>query len=475
MIEVGRCNIIVRNVDTNSKEYKSALMRYSLYDKVTHKYTFHAFYQYENDLYFPSSITVDEIKKLFPSKQIVVDYSKTAKAKSIDYVMKHTPRDSLQEQAISFLMKVRKDPETHQRFLSLETGKGKTYVTINAISKLKKRAMIIVDTLDLADQWKREFLNHTNLEEKDIVVLSGQESVDKQMVLPTGKIYIAIHRTLSNMISNDMLSIGKLMNKLGIGIRVFDESHVEYMNICRINSLSNVEYTIYLTATPSRSAYQDDSLYAKVFRHVPYFNGKELGSERYCKIIMCKMNTHPGLDDRIAARTKYGFNQAKWASYVANDGYQFLLEAIVKIFDNFKLVTRDKKVAIMLPTIELIKKIKDDLTIQYPGIDIGTFIGEISKNKRLDELGKKFILTNDKIFDKGIDVKDLEILILLVPISSAVKTEQIVGRLRDRKDYSSIVIDVTDIGFDECVRQSKLRKRFYKKRAKEIIEIKNIL
>jgi len=475
MIEVGRNNIIVRNVDPESREYKTAQMRYSLYDKVTHKYTFHAFYQYGNDLYFPSSIGLEEIRRVFPSKAVSVDYTKTAKAKPLEYTMLHAPRDELQEKAIAFLLRVRKDPETHQRFLSLETGKGKTYVTINAISKLKKRAMIIVDTLDLADQWKREFLNHTNLAAQDIVILSGQESIDKQMALPTGKVYIAIHRTLSNLISNDMTSIGKLMGKLGIGIRIFDESHVEYMNICRINSLSNVEYTIYLTATPSRSAYQDDSLYAKVFRRIPYFNGKELGSEKYCKVIMCKMNSHPGLDDRIAARTKYGFNQAKWASYVANDGYEFLLEALVKLFDSFKLISRDKKVAIMLPTIELIKKIKDDLTNQYPGIEIGTFIGEISKDKRLEELSKKFILTNDKIFDKGIDVKDLEILILMVPISSAVKTEQIVGRLRDRKDYSSIVIDVTDIGFDECVRQSKLRKRFYKKRAKEIIEIKNIL
>ena len=46
------------------------------------------------------------------------------------------------------------------------------------------------------------------------------------------------------------------------------------------------------------------------------------------------------------------------------------------------------------------------------------------------------------------------------------------GRLRDREGYSSILIDVTDFGFDECVRQSKLRKRFYKKHAKKIVEIK---
>lgn len=213
-------------------------------------------------------------------------------------------------------------------------------------------------------------------------------------------------------------------------------------------------------------------MYAKIFKQVPYFNGKELTDEKYHTVILYKWNSKPGLDDRIAVRTKYGFSQAKWAQYIYSDeGYESFLETVSDIFKQFSLATRGKKVAIMLPTIELIKKLKTDLEYLYPKLEIGTFIGEISKTKRLAELEKQIILTNDKIFDKGIDVKDLEILINFVPIGSLVKTEQIIGRLRNRENYSSILIDVTDTGFDECVRQSKLRKRFYKKKAKKIIEI----
>jgi superfamily II DNA or RNA helicase len=184
------------------------------------------------------------------------------------------------------------------------------------------------------------------------------------------------------------------------------------------------------------------------------------------------MDTHPALDDKLSIKTKYGFSIAKWARYVSTDGYEFLLEAAKNIFDIFKLIDRNKKTAIMLPTIELIKKLKTDLEDLYPGIDTGIFIGELNKDKREKELEHKFILTNDKIFDKGLDVKDLEILINFVPFGSLVKTEQIIGRLRNREGYSSILIDVTDIGFIECERQSKLRKRFYKKKAKKIIELK---
>jgi len=443
-----------------------------LYDKVYHKYTFSAFFENGDDLYFPSSITLIALQKIFPRDEVVLAYDTTAKAKTLQYNMIHPPRDDLQNAAIKFLMKMKHDTEMRQRFLSLETGSGKTYVTINCISQFKKKAMIIVDTLDLAAQWKREFLNHTDLIDSDIVILSGQDIVDKEIKKQTGKIYVAIHRTLGNMLTNDMNSVNILMNKLGIGIRVFDESHVDFGNICKINALSNVEYTIYLTATPSRSSFMDNSLYARVFSEIPYFNGKELSNEKYHTVVLYNMNTHPSLDDRFSVRTKYGFNQAKWSAYCEGDGYEHFLSAVNDIFQKFKLIERNKKTAIMLPTINLIKKLKTDLEDLFPGIEIGMFIGEIQKNKRLDELNKKFILTNDKIFDKGIDVKDLEILINFVPIGSLVKTEQIIGRLRNREGYSSILIDVTDVGFDECVRQSKLRKRFYKKKAKKIIENK---
>lgn len=276
------------------------------------------------------------------------------------------------------------------------------------------------------------------------------------------------------MLSSDVNSVNVMTNKLGIGIRVFDESHVEFGNICKINAFSNVDYTIYLTATPSRSSFMDNSLYAKVFSEVPYFNGKELSGEKYHTVVLYKMNTHPSLDDRLSVRTQYGFNSAKWSQYVAGDGYDLFLETVSDLFNNLKLIERKKKVAIMLPTIEIIKKLKKDLEELYSDIEVGTFIGEISKNKRTEELNKQFILTNDKIFDKGIDVKDLEILINFVPIGSLVKTEQIMGRLRNREEYDSILIDVTDEGFDECIKQSKIRKRFYKKKAKKIIELNKV-
>jgi superfamily II DNA or RNA helicase len=469
MIEINRNSYVVRNVNFESKEFKNINYNYSLYDKVVHKYTFTAFTKIDNDLYFPSSMGIEELKKYFPKEDIITNYKTTAKADTISYNMKHQPRDDLQKNAISFLMAMKDDDNQRERFLSLATGSGKTFVTIYVVSKFKKKPFIIVDTLELADQWKREFLNHSNLKEDDIVILSGSEIVEKEKKKPSAKAYIAIHRTLGNMMEEDYNSINILMNKLKIGIRVFDEAHVNFKNVCMINSLSNVEYTIFLTATPSRSNFTDDYLYGKLFRRIPYFNGKDISDEKYHTVVLYKMDSKPSLEEKIAVKTKYGFNASRWASFIEETGYEFFWESLEEIIEKFKLKERNMKVAIMLPTISLIKKVQKGL--EELGLEVGIFIGEVKKEDREEALKKKFILTNDKIFDKGIDVKDLEILINYVPFGSLVKTEQIIGRLRYGKEKASILIDVTDIGYEECLRQMKLRKRFYKKKAKKIIEI----
>ena len=73
MIEVGRNSIIVRGVDKKSSSYTNARYKYSLYDKVQHKYTFSAYYENGNDLYFPSSVTVLTLK-LFLAFHIMLHY-----------------------------------------------------------------------------------------------------------------------------------------------------------------------------------------------------------------------------------------------------------------------------------------------------------------------------------------------------------------------------------------------------------------
>ena len=102
MIEVGRNSIIVRNVDLESQAYKNVNYQYSLWDKVQHKYTLSAFTLIDNDLYFPSSIGLDQIQKHFPNKDVSYNYKTTSKSSQVVYTMNYGPRDDLQKDSINF-------------------------------------------------------------------------------------------------------------------------------------------------------------------------------------------------------------------------------------------------------------------------------------------------------------------------------------------------------------------------------------
>jgi hypothetical protein len=70
----------------------------------------------------------------------------------------------------------------------------------------------VVDKISLAEQWRDQFLLHTDLTKDDICILSGNESVEaakennKKL-----KVFIAIHRTLNNLLVDDSNAVNALM------------------------------------------------------------------------------------------------------------------------------------------------------------------------------------------------------------------------------------------------------------------------
>src|SRR5574344_472376 len=475
MIEENRCSIIIRGADVNSNEFKSFEKAFSVYNPVTHKYEYNIYTELNGNIYAPATITSSIVQTYFPSFTIVKNFANTPKADTINFSMAHTPRTDIQETALSFLKTIRNDKDNKNRMLNLATGSGKTFVSIALISYLKQKAMIVVDSIDLAAQWKHEILYHTDLTDDDILIMSGIEAVDLAKSNKNYKIFIAIHKTLNMILSVDANGINDLIHKLKIGVRIFDECHTNFKSICVINSLSNVNYTIFLTATPNRSDYKEDILFSKVFKHVPSYDGNKIDNEKYHTVVLISFDSHPTSKQKASVKTKYGFSLIKWANFLSeNRLYENYIYSLNKIITSFGLIDKNKKVAIMLPTIELINKTYDSLHAIYPQLEIGKFIGEIKKDKRSEELSKIFILTNQKIFGKGIDVPDLDCIINYVQLSSKVNLEQIIGRLRNNSKHDHVFIDVTDNGYYQCRNQLKSRKRFYKKIAKKIIEITEI-
>ena len=475
MIEENRNSIAIYDVDFDSDQYKRFERNFSVYDTVRHKYAYNVYATIGDSIRIPASVGSDVVRTYFYDMVVYKKYN-VPTSKVINFTVKHKPRDTIQQESLAFLSSMKNDSD-HSRMLNLATGSGKTYVAIATIALLQKRAMIVVDTIDLAEQWKNKFLFHTDIDESEILIISGKESLKNAENSDNYKVFIAIHKTLGMLMDEDINSMNQIVTDLGIGVRVFDECHVNFHNICMINALSNVDYTIYLTATPNRSDYKEDLLYSKVFNKVKSFDGHKSENEKYHKVVLANFNSNPTEVQKLSVKTKYGFSMMKWANFLETSAlYTEYKKSLFTIIDKFKLVENNKKFAIMLPTIKLIEKTYDDIVDNYENVSVGKFIGDIrKKEERQEQLDKSIIITNDKMFGKAIDVPDLDCLINYLPVRSQVNTEQIMGRLRNSPGHTHVLIDVTDIGFTECKISKNIRKKLYRLKAKEIIEINDLL
>ena len=464
----------VTQIDEKSREFQNLLYNFAIWNKVYHRYETHTFKYIDNNVHLPSTVPLGQIQKIFPFHQVEYHLDEYPAPRQISYNMKYGPRNEIQREMEAFLFDLTKK-DTDQRYIGVPPGTGKTFSVVNMVSQLKLVPLIVVNTSSLADQWKREFLKHSDLKESDIYLLSGSDSVFREMgSKKKHKVYIAIHRTLGNLIAQDPVLLTEMHQKLGIGIRITDEFHLEFTNICAINNVSNVKYTVYLSATPDRSMFEESQLFGRIFKNVDYYNGSHLQHQKYHNIAIYPYNSLPSPAELQKVEGKFGFNRNIWAANVMNNSEDIFRETVVDIIKLLKLTQRQKRTAFIVPTLKMVDCIKDTIKTNFPMFDTKTFTGDTPDEDRAEALQADIIVTTEKIFATGMDVKNLEIVVNFTPIGSAIQIEQTVGRLRNltANNRVSVFVDATDYGYNTCVRHlNQVRLPYYKRVAQKIIKV----
>lgn len=472
MIEITNSAIIIRNKSSNvsgDKSYNGLVKKFSIYDEITHSYKNQIYTEIDNDIYLPATISQLTVEKLYPYKTVYKHINKY-KITPIEIEMVNKPRSQEQIEAIEFLS----NQYNHHKMVCSGTGIGKTFCSISAIAKLKMRTIVFVDTIVLAEQWKNQILEHSNLKDSDIIMISGAKSIEVAKNIDF-KIIIAQHMTINGLLSKNQFALNDLMLELGIGIRIFDEAHTNYNNISKILSLSNVEHNIYLTATPGRSQWRESALWKTIFGTIPTYSGIKTDKAGHVQTIMLAYNSNPSVKNIEFCNTKRGFSQDKYASTILKFKFDIYFNTLIKIFNKFKLFDIERKIAIVLPSLNLINKTSEELLKIRPDLDVGILTSDTPKKDRIDTMKKRVFITTEKMFNKGIDISDLEIIINYVPFNSKIIAEQLIGRLRNVTGYAHTMIDVTDVGYEACIKHQISRKSVYKKKSAELTSIQQLL
>lgn len=436
---------------------------------------------YGNKLYIPRGVSIQRLEKEFQTQAITHRESDPYLFMSSVPEPKLQPKNSIQEDCIKFLCgedKFFRSSMYSQISLNADTGDGKTFCTLYSICKYKMRAIIVTHINKIRNQWIDSALNMFSFDECNIVTITGANMMNNMINCDRveGDLFFISHKTINVFI--EMYGLERLhdfFRKINVGIKVYDEAHLEFKSIIQIDMFSDTMKTIYLTANFDRSDPDENRVFHRAFASVMQFGEETLEYDEkrrhiiYCPTLYssdCPANTIELL------RNGYGFDSRRFIDYALNgDPNESMLKQLKVILDRVNNV--EGKILIISPKIASCEELREKIESFNLEKNIGTIHSKNSPQVNETSSECDIIISTIKSVGTGVDIKGLRILINLEPIASSVTTNQLRGRLREyAPDKDTFLFDLIDVSIPRCYEMYKLRCRILKKKCKKIVVFK---
>lgn len=456
--------------DYNLGDNQGLERRFMVYSNVNHCY-FMSGMEYNNEsktLIIPRGVNIHALENII-KRPIMIDDSHDPVDTVEKSKFKFVPRDEVQVKAIQFMTgqgSYIQNKNKSQLFLNLPTGKGKTFCTIYSIAIIQSRAMIIATTTEWLKQWKNFILQYTDISPSDVYIMTGEPAIRKLYRNGMGpiKYILATHATIRSYAAKyGWKEITRLFKFMKIGVKVFDEAHLDFDNICSIDFHTDTRLTIYVTATDKRSDKGQNIIYQRYFEEVPNINLFNKNVDRHTKYLAIKYDSCPTDKEiiRCSSNPIYGFDRNNYTNYiVTKPNYYMMLMVVLRI-----ILHRGGKALIYIGT-------NDAITVTYNWIretmpwlinSVGIYTSIVSPEQKPIELSKKIILSTTKSAGAATDIKELKTTVVLAePFKSQVLAKQTLGRTRDS---DTIYIECVDIGFASTNRYYNAKKQIFEKYA----------
>lgn len=429
----------------------------------------------DKKLYLPRGTPISRIESMADVTINFIDDDDESLEMSREYSPAFGARDQLQKDSISFLT----TDDNKQLSLNLGTGKGKTFVTAYSIKLMQQRVLIITPDDGLKYQWIKTFKNMFDYTDSNILDISGSaimaRIVNDKIDLSDIDVMFVNHQTLGSYLrGNNGYSLHKFFKKIKIGIKVYDEAHLQFMNTLLIDFFSNTAKTFYLTATFDRSSKSQSKCFQLAYNSVSTFGEQEsiAATEKHTIYIVINVNSRISPKDRANLIGYQGMTLYSYSRYAYKmDQNQTMFLAIKTILEKMKDV--EGKTLIFIPTIEAIEAFL--VWIRSQDIDIGSigaYHSRMDEDDKTSNLQKDIIVSTIKSCGTGKDIPAMRTLILGEPFSSKITSKQVIGRLRpyldsDGKILSTYLYDVVDRSITPIGWWHRARARILTELAKE--------
>ena len=379
--------------------------------------------------------------------KIPVNMKKIKKAKF--KILPHMkPRDE-QPDAIEYLV----DPNSPTSlFLGLQTGKGKSFCALYALSKFGYRFGMVIKPMYI-DKWLVDFQKATDLNLKeDVVVVRGSKQLIELQQMVKAKTIDFKAVIFSNMtllhwlklyeeIQDEIFELGyccrphELCEFLGFGPRVTDESHQDFHFNFKLSLYTHVWKTLDMSAT----LVNEDNFINRMYETL--LPGKERFNTRvYDAYILGKALIYNLDEPRQVQTTQWGQKTYSHTAFEASilrkpklkANYFHLIKWSIDV-SYLAAYVPGNKCMVFCSSVEMCTELTEYLSKQFPQFDVRRYVGTMG-DPRENLIDSDIRVSTLQSGGTAQDVPNLQTTILTTSINSQQANEQGLGRTRKMKD-----------------------------------------
>ena len=472
-IEVKHSSIVIN--DYNMGDCSFLENSFTIYDPITHtKYIYALEYDEDNKiLYVPRGIDVYLLENSLNCVPYVHNSPDPYDSMG-EVLIKYKPRDKYQVEGLEFMLgngRYKNNSRKSQLSVNLPTGAGKSYCAIATMSILRLRSIVITSSLKWLQQWKDYILEYTNIKESEIIILSSNHSSIQLLLNRDINQYKVILASIDTIRAygdkNGWDKVEELFKFMRVGLKFYDECHLNFETMAKIDYHSNTYKTYYITATPGRSGERENMIYQLYFKNVPSISLFDEEEHPHTHYISMRYKSEPTPQEKSACRGRFELDRNKYTNYiVTKPNFYKMLRVILDL-----ALKVEGKCLIYIGTNKAIQIVKEWIEQEYFELrgDVGVYTSIIDDSIKDKQLEKKIILSTTKSFGAAMDLKGLKMTVVLAePFKSNILAVQTLGRTRDNNTY---YIEVVDMSFNSIYKYYNYKKPIYNKYALDTREI----
>lgn len=256
----------------------------------------------DNKLYLPRGTSISHLESMTGGVVKFIKKSDPYEKMTTKFYPLYEPRNEIQEESIKFLK-----GDNAQLTLNLLMGGGKTYCVAYAVSEINDKVLVITPNEGIKLQWIKTFRDMFDYRSKHIMNIAGSYVIEgimnDEIDIKDINVFLVNHQTLhSYMFNNNGYMFHRFFKKLKVGIKVYDESHLNFMNILLIDFFTNTKKTIYLSATFSRSDKTEAECFKRAFNSTLAYGEQESLNILEKHVVYHIVNINSKIDHKNRAR-----------------------------------------------------------------------------------------------------------------------------------------------------------------------------